>query len=128
MKLISYRDLVVWRRSMDLAEQTYQLVSQFPADERYGLSSQLRRAAISIPSNIAEGAGSGTDGRYVYHLRMARGSEHELQTQLELALRLKYAGQEEVAELLDSASQVGRMLNGLIRSIEEREAHRRSGT
>ena len=117
MKIQSFRDLDVWHKSMHLAEQTYQLVAQFPADERYGLSLQMRRGSVSIPSNIAEGQGFGTNRRYVYHLRVARGSEHEIQTQLELAKLLKFATAKQVEPLLDSASEIGRMINGLMASL-----------
>lgn len=120
----SFRDLEVWRKAMDLTVQTYRLVEQFPADERYGLSLQLRRGTVSIPSNIAEGQGFGTNRRYVYHLRVARGSEHEIQTQLELAQLLKFATAKQVAPLMDSASQIGRMLNGLIGSLNVNDGDR----
>jgi len=122
MTIQSFRDLDVWRKAMDLTEQTYRLVEQFPSDERYGLSLQLRRGTVSIPSNIAEGQGFGTNRRYVYHLRVARGSEHEIQTQLELAQILKFATPKQVAPLMDSASQIGRMLNGLIGSLKVNQA------
>ncbi len=118
MSIQSFRDLKVWQASMKLAEDLYPVVRQFPADERFGLSMQLRRAGISIPSNIAEGSGYGTNRRYVHHLRIASGSDAELQTQLELAERLRFAKPEEVRSLLDRASEVGRMLNGLIRSLD----------
>jgi len=117
MKIHSFRDLDVWHKSMDLAENTYLIVSRFPSDERFGLSAQLRRSSVSIASNIAEGAGYGMTKRYVHHLRIARGSEQELQTQLELAWRLGFAERKLVAPLLESASEVGRMLNGLISSL-----------
>jgi four helix bundle protein len=119
MKIKSFRDLNVWHLSMKLAEDIYPLVRQFPADERYGLSLQLRKAGVSIPSNIAEGSGYGTNRRYVHHLRIACGSDSELQTQLELTERLKFATPAQVRPLIDRASEVGRMLNGLIRSLDD---------
>ena len=119
MKIKSFYDLDVWHLSMKLAEDIYPLVRQFPADERYGLSMQLRKAGVSIPSNIAEGSGYGTNRRYVHHLRVASGSDSEVQTQLLLAERLKFAPAAQVRPLVDRASQVGRMLNGLIRSLDE---------
>jgi four helix bundle protein len=124
MKIKSFYDLDVWHLSMQLAEDIYPLVRQFPADERFGLSIQLRRAGVSIPSNIAEGSGYGTNRRYVHHLRVATGSDSELQTQLLLAERLKFAPSDQVRPLLDRASQVGRMLNGLIRSLDDVHASR----
>ena len=118
MSIQSFRDLKVWQASMKLAEDLYPVVRQFPADERFGLSMQLRRAGISIPSNIAEGSGYGTNRRYVHHLSIASVWDAELQTQLELAERLRLAKPEEDRSLLDRASEVGRMLNGLIRSLD----------
>lgn len=104
---------------MKLAEDIYPLVRQFPPDERFGLSLQMRKASVSIPSNIAEGSGYGTNRRYVHHLRVATGSDSELQTQLELAERLKLATPAQVRPLLEQASRVGRMLNGLVRSLDD---------
>lgn len=118
MKINSFRDLEVWQLSMDLAEDIYKLVRQLPAEERYALSLQLRKAGVSIPSNIAEGSGYGTNRRYVHHLRIACGSEAEVQTQLMLVQRLKFAAAAEVTPVLDRASRIGRMLNGLIRSLD----------
>ena len=102
---------------MQLAEDVYVFARRLPPDERFGLSIQLRRSSVSIPSNIAEGSGYGLNKRYVHHLRIARGSEAELQTQLELAARLGYATGEQVRPLHAKASEVGRMLNGLIKSL-----------
>ena len=118
MQVKNVRDLLVWQRAMDLAHQVYQLVPTFPFDERYGLSSQLRRSAVSIPSNVAEGWGYGKTGRYLHHLRIARGSECELRTQLELAQRLRLCDADRVALMLQNAHEVGMMLSGLIRSLE----------
>jgi four helix bundle protein len=119
MKIRSFYDLDVWHLSMDLAEDVYRLVRQFPAEERYALSLQLRKAGISVPSNIAEGHGYGQNRSYVRHLRIASASDAEIQTQLHLAERLKFASANEVKPVLDRASQVGRMLNGLIRSLDK---------
>lgn len=119
MKIKSFRDLEVWQLSMKLAEDIYPLVRQFPPEERFGLSLQLRKASISIPSNIAEGSGFGTNRRYVHHLRITNGSDSELQTQLELTERLNLASPAQVRPLIDRASQVGRMLNGLIHSLDD---------
>ena len=103
---------------MELAERVYVLTLDFPSTERFGLSSQVRRAAVSVPSNIAEGWGYGKTGRYVHHLRIARASECELRTQLELACRLRLIEASSVAPTLDMAAEVGRMLSALIRSLE----------
>ena len=118
MKIQSFRDLEVWQISMQLAEDVYSLVRRLPVEERFALSAQIRKAAVSIPSNIAEGSGYGTNRRYVHHLRIANGSEAELQTQLELAERLGFAAPEEISPLIERASRVGRMINRLIRSLD----------
>jgi four helix bundle protein len=116
VNITSFRDLVVWQRAMLLTERVYQLTEHFPQGERFGLTTQLRKAAVSIPSNIAEGHARRT-GYYLNHLNMAVGSEAELQTQLELGYRLKFVDRRVVAPLLSDASEVGRMLHGLIASI-----------
>src|SRR5215510_5282912 len=94
MPVKSFRDLRVWQAGMDLVEQVYLLTQQFPKHEMYGLASQMQRAAISIPSNIAEGHTRTHSKEYLHHLSIARGSLAELQTQLEIALRLKYCSVE----------------------------------
>ena len=88
--IISFRDLEVWRASMDLALEVYKVTTGFPTDERYGLTSQLRRAGVSVPSNIAEGHARKSDGAFLNHVRIALGSLAELGTQLEIATRLTY--------------------------------------
>ena len=107
MAVKSFFDLDVWHLSMELAEDIYPLVRQFPIEERFALSLQLRKAGVSIPSNIAEGSGYGTNRRYVHHLRVACGSDSEVQTQLMLAERLKLAKPSEVKPILEKASRVG---------------------
>ena len=102
---------------MILAEQTYSVTRLFPHSERFGLALQLRRAAVSIPSNIAEGQARGTSRAYVHHLRIALGSEAELKTQLELASRLKLVSPSQAQPALAAATEVGKMLNGLIKSL-----------
>jgi carbamoyl-phosphate synthase large subunit len=116
MKIASFRDLRVWQLSMQLAVDVYVLARRLPPDEKYGLSTQLRRTSVSIPSNIAEGTAYGRN-QYLHHLRMARGSEAELQTQLELTAKLALASAEDVRPLLLQASEIGRMLSGLITSL-----------
>ena len=112
----SFRDLDVWRKGMDLAERIYVVSEKFPRSETFGLVSQIRRAAVSIPSNIAEGKAVG--GRaYIRHLRIAHGSEAELQTQIELSIRLKMLSPADGERLLGEISQVGRMLTSLLRSL-----------
>jgi len=114
---MDYRDLVAWQKAMDLTERVYRQTADFPLEERYGLTSQMRRAATSIPSNIAEGQGRrSTDEEFVRFLRIALGSLCELETQLELSTRLKMTNAEQLSGLRSSAEEVGRLLNGLIRS------------
>jgi len=86
----SFRDLDAWHAAMDLSVMVYDASTRFPSDERFGLMSQVRRASVSVPSNIAEGQSFGTDGRYMHHVRIALGSIGELSTELEIAVRLKY--------------------------------------
>jgi four helix bundle protein len=117
MLVNSFRDLLVWQKAMSLVERVYVVTERFPRAEQYGLTAQLRRAAVSIPSNIAEGHARRT-GYFLNHLNMAIGSEAELQTQLELAYRLKLTGEANVEPLLEYAAEVGRMLHGLVASIE----------
>jgi four helix bundle protein len=114
-----HRDLVVWQKAMDLVVAVYKLAKSFPKAELYGLASQMQRAAVSVPSNIAEGHGSKQTQAYARHLAIANGSLTELETQLEIARRLGYitAGNESV---IDQAGEVGRMLAGLRRSLQAR--------
>ncbi|HWI20919.1 MAG TPA: four helix bundle protein [Vicinamibacterales bacterium] len=114
---MDYRDLVVWQKAMGLAELVYRMTSEFPAQERFGLTSQMRRAATSIPSNIAEGQGRrSTDQELVRFLQIAHGSLCELQTQLELSVRLNLLAADLANELRTQGDEVGRLLGGLIRS------------
>ena len=98
----------------------YALTGCFPKSELYGLSSQLQRAAVSIPSNIAEGAGRGHRREYIRHLGIARGSLFESETQIIISQRLGYTTPEQIAPLLDLVAEVGRMLHGLIASLERK--------
>jgi four helix bundle protein len=114
----SFRDLLVWQKGMDLVEQVYLATDRLPRTETYGLTSQTRRAAVSIPSNIAEGKAVG--GRSLqHHLKIAMGSESELQTQVELARRLGMLEPAAAGELIERASEVGRMLAGLLRCLPD---------
>jgi four helix bundle protein len=113
----SYRDLKVWQRSMKLALRIYATTSQFPKQELYGLVSQMRRAAVSIPSNIAEGKGRLTDRDRTHFYLQARGSLLELETQILIAQQLNYVSQPGSELLLQLSSEIGRMLNGLLDTI-----------
>ena len=117
----SYRDLRVWQRAMDLVLDVYNESRSFPKDELYGLVSQMRRAAVSIPSNIAEGKGRLTDRDRAHFFCQARGSLLELETQLLIAQRLNYISEPRARALIDLAAELGRMLNSLIHSIRPTE-------
>lgn len=115
----SYRDLVVWKQAMALVMVIYRLTQRFPREELFGLTSQMRRAAVSIPSNIAEGKGRHGSRDICQFLYTARGSLHELETQLEIANDLGYVDQKNIdaAKARELLGEVARMLNGLIRSF-----------
>jgi len=114
----SHRDLIAWQKAMDLVVETYKVSRDFPKEELYGLTSQMRRAAVSVPANIAEGQGRRLSGEFIHFLGNARGSLLELDTHLEIALRLGYIEQENYQPVQDQIQEVGRILNGLLRSIE----------
>lgn len=116
-KIESYRDLIVWQKAMALVSQVYLLTCRFPKDEQFGLTFQLRRSVVSIPSNIAEGNGRGTTQDYIRFLQIARGSLFEAQTQIDIALQLGFATQEQSEPILSLASEVERMLNSIISKL-----------
>lgn len=116
----AHRKLEAWQKSMALARSIYTLTAGFPDDERYGLRAQMRRAAVSIPSNIAEGAARGSDAEFVRFLRVARGSLAELETQLILASELGYVGDLDQSE--EEIGQVSGPLNGLINHLQQRRS------
>ncbi len=118
MSIQSYRDLRVWNESMALAENCYRSTKSFPKDELFGLTSQIRRAAVGIAANIAEGYGRESTGSYTQFLRIAQGSLKELETHLLLAMRVGLLKQEAAEGLLESCESVGKMLRSLIRSVE----------
>src|SRR2546422_8201712 len=116
----TYRDLIVWQDSMDLVVAIYRTTATFPKEERYSLVNQLRRAAVSVPSNIAEGHGISRTGDYLRHLSVAVGSLSEVETQLQIARRLEYIAEDNQNRLLDSSNAIAKMLGGLIRSLRRR--------
>lgn len=118
----SYRDLVAWQKAMELVTALYRASAAFPKSEMYGLTSQIKRAAGSVPSNIAEGKGRDSKKEFVMFLYRARGSLYEVQTQVEIARNLEYISQELFASLNEQCAEVGRVLNGLIRSIKRQLA------
>ena len=113
----SHKDLLVWQRSMDLVESVYRLTSRLPANEQFGLTSQMRRAAVSIPSNIAEGYGRQATGEYRHHLSFSRGSLLELETQAILCLRLRYLTEDELQPVLKEIVEISKMFGSLISKL-----------
>ena len=108
-----YRNLIVWQKAMQFSKQVYRLVEQFPATEKYALSDQVRRAVVSVPSNISEGCGRASNRDYAHFLSIARGSLYETMTQLELAQSLGYI--EAIKDVEELASEISRMLTSLIK-------------
>jgi four helix bundle protein len=113
----SYRDLIAWRKAMDLVSEIYRFTQTFPREELYGLTNQLRRAAVSVPSNIAEGQARFSKKEFHQFLSHARGSLVEIEMQIMIAENLRYLSQEKAQTLLDRCSELGEILNGLIGSI-----------
>ena len=113
----NFQNLKIWQKAMDVAEMTYRVSSEFPTEERYGLTSQIRRSAVSIPSNIAEGAGRNTDGEFRNFLGIASGSSNELVTQLILSHRLNLIAEEKITSLLEDLIEVQKMNYTLIRKF-----------
>ena len=118
MSIRCYRDLEAWQLGMALVECVYRLTRSFPSEERFGLTSQLRRAAVSIPSQIAEGHQHGTR-TYRHYVTVALGSQAECETQLELATRLGLAPAADIKPAIELAARVGRVLHGLARSLPQ---------
>jgi len=116
----SFRDLVVWQKSVDLVTEIYRLSRIFPKEEFFGLTSQIRRAAVSIPSNIAEGRGKSSKGEFQHCLHHSRGSLAEVETQIIIAQNLGYLSKEETEQAIEMISEVGRLLHGLITSIKKK--------
>ena len=125
--ILSFRDLEVWQLGMNLVVGVYRASDGFPVTERYGLTSQMRRAALSIPANVAEGHARRSDGVFLNHIRIALGSQAELATEIEVALRLGFLSKDAAAALLSELGSVRRMLHGLRRSVERRKQALLSG-
>ena len=117
-KIHSYRDLQIWNLGMDLAVDIYGLSASFPSEERFGLTAQIRKAAVSVPSNIAEGHARGYTADYIRFLRIGKGSLAEMETQTILAQRLGFAASDRVDPILEKAGELGRMMNGLIAKLD----------
>ncbi len=114
----SYRELIGWQKAMDAVAEVYRVTRTFPQTEQFALTNQLRRAAVSIPSNIAEGQGRGSNKEFCHFLRIARGSIQEVETQLLIAQRLNYLAAPEADGCLKQFDEVSRILAGLIRSLD----------
>lgn len=120
--ITNYRDLQVWRQALDWAEAIYEATAHWPRDERFGLISQIRRATVSVASNIAEGAARRSTGEFIQFVGMARGSLAEAETQLLLAQRLGYLPQSDAQALLAASSEISRMLVALTGSLVRRKS------
>lgn len=117
MPVSDHRHLVVWQKGVQLALHTYRLSRRFPREETYGLTSQIRRAAVLVPANIAEGNGRTHRREYSNHVSMARGSLREVETLVEIAFGLRYISKEELAEFRELLDHLGRMLTRLLKSL-----------
>ena len=115
----SYRDLEVWQKAMDVVVMCYQITKRFPKSETYGLTGQLQRAAVSIPANIAEGRERQHRKEFLQHPSIAYSSLAELETHVQIAQRLSYINLNQLKQVLDRTAEIGRMINGLRRSIEK---------
>ena len=120
MHIQYYRDLLVWQKAMDLCVELHNVTLTFPKNEVFGLTAQLNRAMVSVPSNIAEGHGRRTTPDFIHFLSISRGFLNEVETQLTLAMRFHYLSETDHDNLLERCGEVGRMLNGLIDSLERR--------
>jgi four helix bundle protein len=116
----SHKDLDVWKKAIDLSAEVYLLTGSFPKEEMYGITSQMRRASVSIASNIAEGAARRTDKDFIHFLHMALGSASELDTQIEIVVRVGFVDNDEIQVLQNKTGVISKMLYGLIRSVEKK--------
>lgn len=117
-----FRNLTVWQNSIRLVTDVYKITKEFPSDERFGLVTQIQRSAVSIPSNIAEGTGRGTDKDFSNFLNMALGSSYELETQLLIGNNLKYLKDDELKKVLDPLHEIQKMLASLITNLKSKAA------
>jgi four helix bundle protein len=119
-RIQTFRELEVWQMAMELVMDCYAITDRYPDHERYGLSSQTRRSSVSIPSNIAEGHNRHADGAYLNHVNIALGSQAEVDTQLEIAVRRGYIKASDIAPTVEKLARTAQMLHGLQRSLERR--------
>jgi four helix bundle protein len=122
MAVRDYTELVVWQKAIDLVESVYRLTGRFPKEEIYGLTAQMRRSAVSIPSNIAEGQGRRTTRDFLNFLSIAYGSLHELETQAVIANRLQYLSETDKCGLFEASAETGRLLSGLSNALRKKES------
>ena len=115
----SYRELIVWQKGVDLSVRIYDATKSFPQEEAFGMTSQIRRSAISIPSNIAEGYGRSSQADFARFLKIASGSLYELQTQLEISKKIKYITSEQFDNIWNLSIEIGKMLSSLISKIQK---------
>jgi four helix bundle protein len=128
MQANRYQDLRAWQRAIELVERVYSITSRLPQEEIFGLKSQMRRCAVSVPSNIAEGQGRATRGEFQQFLGHARGSLYELETQIVIAAKLGYLSAVDEDSLLSESRDLGRMLNALIASLKPSASRRQLTT
>ena len=121
MEIKSYRDLIVWQKAMEFVTAVYEITKDFPKEEQYGLTAQIRRSAVSVPSNIAEGYGRNSTQDYIRFLQIACGSLYELQTQLEISANLKYMDRENSESIFTLLNEIERMLNSMIRKLSTKK-------
>ncbi len=124
MPVRSYRDLIAWQKSIDFVTEIYRCTRAFPKEETYGLMSQLRRAAVSVPSNIAEGHARLTTGEFRQFLGHALGSLTEIETQIQIANRLGYVGREDSNRLLEHSIEIGKIVRGILQSLPGKESRK----
>jgi len=118
----TYKDLIAWQKAMELITRIYEMTRAFPREELYGLTSQLRRAAVSVPSNIAEGQARYSHAEFHHFLRNAKGSLAEVETQIQIACNLKCTSEERKNALLEATAELGKILNALLDSVKKRAA------
>ena len=116
--MFGYQDLKVWQKAMDLTVEIYRLVKKLPKEETYALSDQMRRSAVSIPSNIAEGKSRNSNKEFTHFLHIARGSKSELETQLLISVRVNYLTEKDIQAAIQMCKEIGSMLTGLISSLQ----------
>lgn len=117
-KVKSYKELTVWNRAVEMAVEIYKITSEFPKNQQYSLVNQIERAVVSVSSNIAEGAGRKGRKEFIQHLSIAKGSLYELETQLVISNKVGFLSQEKMEDLINKIEEIGKMLNGLKRSLE----------